>query len=184
MRDPLEQDAPEARAATPDPGDWASTVAQRCAGCGLDVSTIEGSELGPTLRTTVPRWRAVLARADVRLRPRPGVWSPLEYACHVRDALAVHGARLELILRTDAPLFEEWDQDIAALDGEYLRQDPATVADEIAAAAGTLADMLDTVEGKDWERFAHRSDGSRLTVDELARYLLHDVSHHLRDVGG
>lgn len=184
MRDPLEQDAPEATALTPDARDWATTVRQRCPVCGLDPSSADRAEIAATLRATVPRWRAVLARPDVRHRARPGVWSPLEYACHVRDALAVHSARLELLLRTDAPLFEDWDQDIAALDGEYPQENPTAVADELAVAAGALADMLDTVHEADWERSAHRSNGEAFTVDDLARYLLHDVTHHLRDVSG
>jgi hypothetical protein len=30
-----------------------------------------------------------LAEEALRRRPRPGVWSPVEYACHVRDVLLV-----------------------------------------------------------------------------------------------
>ena len=41
-----------------------------------------------TLASTAP-WTAVLQRESARQRPAPTVWSPLEYACHVRDVCRV-----------------------------------------------------------------------------------------------
>ena len=40
------------------------------------------------------------------------------------------------MLDQDDPLYANWDQDRAALDGRYAEQDPAVVADELVAAAG------------------------------------------------
>ena len=34
-----------------------------------------------------------------------------------------------------------------------------------------------------WDRSGRRSDGARFTVASLGRYHLHDVEHHLYDVG-
>jgi hypothetical protein len=47
-------------------------------------------------------------------RPTPEKWSPLEYACHVRDLLVLCDHRLDLMLTQDDPIFANWDQDEAA----------------------------------------------------------------------
>ena len=56
-------------------------------------------------------------------------------------------------------------------------------ARELVAAAGAVADRYASVAGDQWARTGRRSDGARFTVDTLGRYHLHDVEHHLYDVG-
>jgi hypothetical protein len=130
-------------------------------------------------------WREVLAGAGgIRARPEPGTWSPLEYACHVRDTLRVYDGRLQLMLTTDDPHYPNWDQDETAVAGRYGEQDPATVADELTAAASVLAARFAGVSGGQWERTGNRSDGARFTVETFARYFVHDPVHHLYDVTG
>ena len=123
----------------------------------------------------------MLNRADVRRRPAVGVWSPLEYGCHVRDVHRTMHGRVVLMLEQDAPTFANWDQDATAVDGRYGEQDPAAVADELVAAAVRAAEVYERVSGADWDRPGLRSNGSRFTVATLGRYHLHDV-HHLQDV--
>ncbi|MBU4213909.1 MAG: DinB family protein, partial [Actinobacteria bacterium] len=62
-------------------------------------------------------------------------------------------------------------------------QAPERVAEELAAAAAAFAVHLDTVPDDGWARPGRRSNGSVFTVDTLSRYFLHDVVHHLHDVG-
>ena len=80
------------------------------------------------------RWKA-----DARTRPEPGKWSPLEYACHVRDVLRLYDQRLELMLSQDDPLFPNWDQDETAVADRYAEQDPAEVAAALRQAALAIA---------------------------------------------
>jgi hypothetical protein len=80
------------------------------------------------------------------------------------------------------PIFPNWDQDEAALRDRYSIQDPVVVARELLEAAQALAARLARVTGPQWQRPGRRSNGSRFTVDSLARYMLHDVEHHLMDV--
>lgn len=129
-------------------------------------------------------WRSILGRPEpeVRARPRPDVWSALEYGCHVRDVFVLFLERLDLMLTEDAPQYANWDQDITAAGSHYADQVPATVAYELAAAAGRLADRFDQVRGDAWQRTGHRSDGATFTVESFARYLLHDPVHHVWDV--
>ena len=114
--------------------------------------------------------------------PRPDRWSPLEYACHVRDVLVLYDERLQLMLTEDDPDFPNWDQDVAAVENRYDEQDPARVAADIAAAAAVIAARFDGVPEGAWGRTGNRSDGARFTVDSFARYFVHDPVHHLDDV--
>ena len=57
----------------------------------------------------------MLAGPNVAVRPAPQTWSPLEYACHVRDVLSLFTERVQLMLDQDAPTFANWDQDETAI---------------------------------------------------------------------
>ena len=101
----------------------------------------------------------------------------------MRDVHRVFGERVRMMLADDDPLFENWDQDAAAVAGAYGDQDPATVADELVEAAAAVT-RRSTARSRapQWDRPGRRSNGSVFTVDTLARYHLHDVEHHLHDV--
>ena len=167
----------------PDDKNWTWVLERECPECGFDASAAElepgrcddpGDESGVG---------AVLRRSSARDRPSPSVWSPLEYACHVRDVYRVFDGRLSLMLAEHHPRFANWDQDATAVDDRYGDQDPTTVAAELVDAAEELAARFDSVGDDQWPRTSERSDGSVFTVDSFARYLLHDPIHHLRDVG-
>ena len=125
----------------------------------------------------------MLARDDVASRPATGVWSPLEYACHVRDVCRVFGGRLQLMLEQDDPAFPDWDQDETAVQERYGAQDPSVVRHELAAAADEVAARFRSVEPDQWTRRGTRSNGSVFTVESIGQYFLHDLAHHLVDVG-
>ncbi len=167
---------------TPDTKDWTWVLERPCAECGFDAAVVEPADLADAVRANAAAWTQVLRRADVRRRPAAGVWSPLEYGCHVRDVHRTMHGRVVLMLGQEAPTFANWDQDAAAVAGRYGEQDPAAVADELAAAAATSADVYEQVSGTAWDRPGLRSNGSRFTVATLGRYHLHDVVHHLQDV--
>jgi DinB family protein len=136
------------------------------------------------LRANAGRWLVVLDHAVVRERPVPAVWSPLEYACHVRDVFLRYDQRLRLMLTQTDPLFPNWDQDATAVEQRYGEQDPARVADELRDAAEALARDFEQVSGPEWARTGRRSDGAEFTVETFARYFIHDPIHHLYDVTG
>lgn len=168
----------------PDAKDWTWVLRERCPECGLEAGTLDIAGLPDQVRSWTPRWRAVLARPDVATRPRPDVWSPLEYACHVRDVHRLFAERLTLLLEQDTPTFADWDQDAAAVAGRYDRCDPAVVADELAEGAEVMARLLATVTADQHGRRGLRSNGSEFTARTLAQYYAHDVLHHLHDVDG
>ena len=166
----------------PDTKDWTWVLDRTCADCGFTADDVAPDDLARRLRGNADAWRAVLDRPEVGRRPAAGVWSPLEYGCHVRDVHRTMHARVALMLAQDAPTFANWDQDETAVADRYGEQDPAVVADELVAAAAEAARAYDGVSGAAWARTGLRSNGSRFTVASIGRYHLHDVVHHLRDV--
>ena len=166
----------------PDTKNWTWVLEERCADCGFEASRFDVAQTGPAIRDIGQRWQGVLSRPDAMTRPRPDVWSPLEYGCHVRDVLRIFDVRLGLMIAETGPHFANWDQDATAVEDRYDLQEPAIVAGELLAAANALADHFDAISGDQWSRRGFRSDGTEFTVDSLARYLMHDPVHHLWDV--
>ena len=171
----------EPSAPPPEDRDWTYVITQGCTECGF--TPFDATLAAARLRATVPRWRSALASASATTRPAPLTWSPLEYGCHVRDVNRTMGRRLELMLANDGAQFENWDQDATAVEDRYWEQDPATVAEELAVAAEAAATTLDSVSGDAWQNHGTRSNGSQFTTATLAVYFLHDIEHHLYDVG-
>ena len=167
----------------PDTKDWTWVLSRPCPQCGLEAGAVAGADIGAMTRADAAVWQQVLQRPDVRDRPSPGVWSPLEYACHVRDVYLLFDRRLAQMLAEDDPQWENWDQDETAVLERYGEQDPTTVAAELADAAEVVAARFDSVQGLQWDRTARRSDGATFTTLTFGRYFAHDWVHHLHDVG-
>ncbi len=155
-----------------------------CPECGFDPADVTPSTVAGTVTALLPRWRAVLRRPAVGTRPNDHTWSPLEYACHVRDVFDLFDRRLNLMLSDDAAKFDNWDQDQAALDGDYEHADAEEVALQLTAAGEEIAASFASVTEDQWDRTGLRSNGSEFTVLSFSRYFLHDVVHHLHDVDG
>src|SRR5262245_12163015 len=103
-----------------------SSLDETCRQCGF--SYVMGrAEIIPWLRSDVNAFLEKLGRLDdtaVRARPEPGVWSPLEYACHVRDVLRVQTERVQLAQREVEPTFAPMRRDERAVEERYNEQDP------------------------------------------------------------
>jgi DinB family protein len=166
----------------PDTKDWTWVITQRCGECGFDGSTVNHTDVGPRIREDSGQWPRRLAAADVTVRPRPEVWSTLEYGCHVRDVHRKFNERVQLMLTENEPRFPNWDQDATAIEDDYGAQDPAVVTSELLDAAATVADTYARVPVDAWSRRGLRSNGSEFTISSIAIYHLHDIVHHAHDV--
>jgi len=160
-------------------------LGRRCPECRFDVRSFASSEVASLLRQVTNKWAELLGRhpEELRHRPSPEVWSPIEYAAHVRDVLALYSERLELMMTEDGPHYPDWDQNATAIEKRYDQSDPLDVRVALSANGAKLASQFDAVTGAGWERTGFRSDGAAFTVESFARYLVHDPVHHLHDVG-
>ena len=170
-------------AIAPDTKDWTWVLERPCADCGFVASEVPAERVADGVRLLTAPWVQVLARPDAAQRPQPDRWSPLEYGCHVRDVCRVFAGRVRLVLAEDEPQFANWDQDESAAHGRYAEQDPAVVSRQVEQDAAGLAGAFEHVPEGEWHRVGTRSGGSRFTLLTLGQYGLHDLAHHLWDVG-
>ena len=163
--------------------DWTWVLDRPCDECGAAVSTLSREELAGRVRSLGGAWREMLGRGALVTQPPHGdsrTWSILEYGAHVRDVFDLFEDRIRTMLKKrKAPTFKDWNQDDAA--SGYADEDPNKVSYSLASNAGKVADVLDRVKGDEWSKEGKRSDGAEFTVESIARYLIHDVEHHLWD---
>src|ERR1700744_5878729 len=140
----------------PDGKDWTWVLSRVCPECGFDTQSFAREEIPAMIRANAAAWRAPLAAPDAADRPRADGWPGLESGCHVRDVFRLYDYRLGLMLTEDDPLYPNWDQDETAVADRYDTQDPATVADELAAAAEAIAARFAALSPAQWDRRGRR----------------------------
>ena len=169
----------------PDTKDWTWTTRLRCTDCGLAAGDVDVPGISDRVEAATAEWFQILTQNPAAdRRPEPRVWSPLEYGAHVRDAFELYDARLVLMLIEDAPTFRNWDQDEAAITGDYSQLDPDQVAADIASVGSAFVARVRALEPSQFDLMATRSDGAEFTVRTFLQYFLHDIVHHLWDVTG
>ncbi|MDQ3639939.1 MAG: DinB family protein [Actinomycetota bacterium] len=146
------------------------------------VETASGSRYAPWARYQSPL--EVQEPDRLRARPRPNVWSPLEYACHVRDVLKMQKERIQLALVEDEPAFAPMRREERVIEDRYNEQDPAEVAKELNDAASALAQTLETLDEEGWQRrgIYHWPTTQVRSVEWIGRHTLHEGRHHLWDI--
>ena len=156
-----------------------------CDECGFDASAYDRPAIPRAFRKNAQVWFALLADPAAAERSRPDRWSTLEYACHVHDVHQIYHDRVTQMLAEDDPLFDNWDQDSAAVRGSVRR--PAAVDHRADAGRRGVRDRrplrLGAAAVLAPARAAQRRAASS-PIETLARYQLHDVVHHLHDVRG
>ncbi len=156
-----------------------------CEECGFVYGSVTRDEVPARLRGLGDRFRAtVTARADIRRRPAPEVWSPLEYACHVRDMLRIQRERLAAALAADQPAFAPMRRDERAVEERYNEQDVDVVLADLAAAAEALAGAVAALGPEQWLRTGvYPWPAPRVrTLEWVAQHSIHDGEHHLLDI--
>jgi DinB superfamily len=162
----------------------------RCDECGFVYDDLPAADVPAAIRSFAKRYKAPLSRflpgedgnSLVRQRPAPETWSALEYAAHVRDVFGWYDGWIKQCLAEDRPVLEGPGRDEAADLRRYNDDDPAAVADALAANAERLATTIEAVPDDGWERVGIRRDEER-TVLFTARRAVHEGSHHLLDIG-
>jgi hypothetical protein len=161
-----------------------------CSECGFDYDACSPATTPETLRGFGRRYRIPLVRGLpgedldrlLRMRPDPQTWSALEYACHTRDGFALYDHRIGVVLVEDRPMLPGMRRDEVVVERDYNRQNPAEVSEELAVAAEVLAARLESVPHEGWVRVGVR-DNLEMTIDWMARNVVHEGTHHLLDIG-
>lgn len=162
---------------------------ERCGECGFDGTRLTVQDAITALRTLGPRWREVFEDVPdeiLRRRPSPDVWSPLEYAAHTRDVIAMNGWGMNEILKGHRPEFPVMTPDEGTAEGAadhgYNTLAPDAVVGELEANARRMAERASQVVGAEpWTRSA-RVGNDDMDAGRVLRHAVHDATHHLRDV--
>lgn len=158
----------------------------RCQECGFEYHL----ELAPGAATAIAEGVAGLLSvlsdpgSDVRSRRQPALWSPLEYACHVRDVLLVQRERVLAARRSDRPSFAPMGRDERVAHDGYQRQRTSEVAQQLGAASALFCNVLALLPERDWDRTVVYNFPSRTerSLRWVAVHTVHEVRHHLQDV--
>ena len=160
---------------------------ERCDECGYDYDEINRTDIACELRALGRWYRSCLEGQEpwrLRVRPRPDVWSPLEYACHVRDVLKVQKERIQLAIVEDQPAFAPMRREERVVEDRYNEQAPPEVANELADAAAALAQTLEALDDGAWQRTGvyNWPTTQVRTVEWIGRHTVHEARHHLWDI--
>jgi S-DNA-T family DNA segregation ATPase FtsK/SpoIIIE len=165
---------------------------EHCDACHFTYADVDAPTLPARLTAFGPRYAALLLPSGrsatwfdvLRARPADGVWSALEYACHVRDVCLVQRDRLYTVLVEDTPGFVPMYRDHRVTLARYNAQDPEEVAAQLATAARLLAQAFEALDPAQLQRrclynFPTPTERSLLWVGQNT---VHEGEHHLRDI--
>lgn len=158
-----------------------------CTECGYSYGALRRPEIAPELRALARRYQDVLDGTGgerLRAHPRADVWSALEYACHVRDVLAVQRQRVQLARTEDEPVFATMRREERVLEERYNAQEPTEVAAQIQVGAEALAATLEALDDAGWGRTGvYRWPTTAVrTVEWIGLHTVHECVHHLLDI--
>jgi hypothetical protein len=161
-----------------------------CPECGFEYEDLDPADIPAALRTFPKRYRMPLSRflpgedgdSLVRQRPVPETWSALEYAAHIRDVFENYDRWIRQSVEEDRPTLEGPGPEELAVERRYNEDDPAAVADAVAANAERLALTVEAVPDDGWDRVGLRR-GHERSVRLSARRAVHEGGHHLLDIG-
>lgn len=159
-----------------------------CRECGFSYDQLPTMQIGPAIREILAGYPKTLLRPEVpdmaAVRPSPGVWSALEYCCHVRDVLLVQRERVLLALVEVVPSFARMYRDERVEFAGY-RQESLDPAVEGLVMAGDL--LARVFEARTSEELSRRCVYNYPTAAErniawLGRHSVHEGCHHLLDI--
>ena len=169
---------------------WGGAVTP-CVECDFDYDLVGGQNFGIAAGSFVEGYVDLLAATSVTLlkcRPAVDVWSPLEYACHVRDLLVVQRERVLTARRRDRPVAESMGRDERAEHDGYNDQRPSDVARQLGDAMLLLSNVFSRLSPAEWERtviypypYPDPNPGER-SMRWMATHTLHELHHHLVDI--
>jgi hypothetical protein len=158
-----------------------------CAECGFVYDLASAADVPSLAREHAVEYADLLGGDAGKLRQRrePEVWSPLEYACHVRDVLLMQRERALAARRVDNPPTYPMGRDERVEHDGYTEQNPADVARQIRDAALLFANVLERLDDQDWERtlrWYSFPEPQERSLRWLALQTLHELRHHLLDI--
>ena len=155
-----------------------------CDQCGFEYDSVPIDEIGSALRSNAQALVDTLSAEDLRSRPEPDVWSPLEYACHVRDVMQIQVGRVARGLAEETPSFRPMEREERPARLRYNEQDPVVVREQVLDAAGALADVFDGLSEEQLARTVTYNWPVEMIrpLRWVGRHTVHELVHHRLDI--
>ena len=130
------------------------------------------------LSASVERAVAGLTDAQLRQPEKPGKWSIIEVVQHLADSEIVYGYRIRMILASDTPNIEGYDQDAWAQRLRYIETALPDALAQIRVLRGRSLHLLRGLRPEEWERAGMHSERGRESVRHITKLLAaHDLVH-------
>jgi hypothetical protein len=133
------------------------------------------------LAETAPRLAALLRRATPEvwaLRPRPGVWAPVEVLAHLADTELFYGTRVRLVVTGDRPFLQPFEGAILAERAGYISWPPSVAFERFRTRRAETLDLLSSCSAVELARVGvHPVRGEMSVADLVAVMLAHDTDH-------
>jgi hypothetical protein len=155
-----------------------------CAECGFRYDGTPAEDIGAAIVVGAGQVANLLERPDTNRRRIHGVWSPLEYGCHLRDVLLVQRERVLLARRQERPTAVPMGRDERVEHDGYAEQAPQDVARQLKDAAQLFANVLARLPSDEWQRtvlYTYPEPAER-PLTWVAAHTLHEVRHHRMDI--
>lgn len=153
--------------------------------CGFEWDSVGPLEIGQRIiKSSAMMGDLIADGAYSEIRTLSDMWSPLEYAGHVRDVLLNLRDRIVVGINEDSPICKGLYGTPRIDLGLYKGDAPDVVALELKMAASLFSRTWDRIPDNlrsktmefGWPRMADRS------LTWIAAQALHEVEHHLADV--
>jgi hypothetical protein len=115
---------------------------------------------------------------ELRRQPRPGEFSLVEHACHLRDVeREAYAVRVRRMLGEREPALEPFDGGAVAQARDYPSQDAFAAARDFTQARGALVASIAALTPADLAREGTFGDRRVCLADVIAMMVEHDRGH-------
>lgn len=155
-----------------------------CAECAFDYSLDRRRLMArcESFPNDVARLLATAPRDRIRQRPAPDVWSAVEYAAHVAEAVRWYTQRIRRVLAEEVPRLGPFDFDAAADAGEYNKREIDEIIEALRTTCRALAELTGPLDSAQLRRTGLGSDGTPREVAALIARAEHELAHHDLDI--
>jgi hypothetical protein len=119
---------------------------------------------------------AKFSAEQVKKRPAPGKWSPMEIAVHLSEVEMMVGVRVRLVLGANGIGIQGFDQ--AAWAARYDHADLGTSLAAFYALRAANLTLYRSLTPEQWEHFGMHSERGRETARRVVQLCAgHDINH-------
>ena len=115
-------------------------------------------------------------------KPDSERFSLREALAHLADLETLWNSRVEAIIAEEGVTFEGQDPDEAAKKNKYETIDPADSLKKFSEGRARLVKTLSDLPTESWNRFGNHSQAGKLTIHEIAQFVLGHDGYHLQQV--